>query len=234
MANYILVHGAWHGGWCWYKTVAGLEALGHHVHAPDLPGHGVRPGDQRMANYVAAIVDLVETMDGPVNLVGHSLGGLVITRVAETIPERIGNLVFLAAFLAEDGQTCLQAGAEDKQTTLGQTVIRIPETDYSTVDPEAAKRAFYGQSPREDLVLAAMLRVNQHKEPISTPIHWTKERFGSVPRAYIECRRDRAIGIDHQRHMLQRFDCRLLASLDSDHSPFFSDPAALVSALDAL
>lgn len=231
MANYILVHGAWHGGWSWYKVVAGLERLGHTVHAPDLPGHGIAPGEQRMANYVSSLVDLIGTLDGPVHLVGHSLGGLIITGVAEAIPERIANLIFLAAFLAEDGQTCLQAGAADKQTTLGSAVILVPGADVSVADDTAGQRTFYGQCSDEDRVLARMLRVPQHKEPISTPIHWTQERFGSVPRRYIECLKDRAIGIDHQRAMQAKFDCPAIASLDTDHSPFFSDPEALVAVL---
>ncbi|MBD3648667.1 MAG: alpha/beta fold hydrolase, partial [Pseudomonadales bacterium] len=83
MANFVLVHGAWHGGWCWQKVRTFLEERGHRVWTPDLPGHGDDPGDVADAtldNYVDRVVAPLDECDAPAVLVGHSSGGGVIAQ----------------------------------------------------------------------------------------------------------------------------------------------------------
>ena len=92
MSTFVLVHGAFHGAWCWYKVVAALEARGHRAIAPDLPGHGLDRTPMEKCNlglYVSTVVAAIETEKEPVVLVGHSLGGLTVTQVAERVPERV-------------------------------------------------------------------------------------------------------------------------------------------------
>ena len=98
MSTYVLVHGAYHGAWCYAKVVPLLEAAGHTAIAVDLPGHGdnlVPMADVTLDNYVDHVCDIIGAKDGKVILVGHSLGGLTITQVAERMPERIDWLVYL-------------------------------------------------------------------------------------------------------------------------------------------
>lgn len=109
-AIFVLVHGGWHGGWCWREVAGRLRALGHEVHAPTLTGLGER-------------VHLADAVDGPdthvedivnvilweelrdVVLVGHSYGGLIVTGVASLLPERIGHLIYLDAFVPEESRS---------------------------------------------------------------------------------------------------------------------------------
>ena len=78
MSTYVLIHGSWHGGWCWDKTVALLKEAGHQALAPDLPGHGqdkTPVAEITLARFVARVGEILEAQPEPVILVGHSMGG---------------------------------------------------------------------------------------------------------------------------------------------------------------
>jgi pimeloyl-ACP methyl ester carboxylesterase len=110
--TFLLVHGGWHGGWCW-KTVAGLlRAAGHEVYAPSLTGMGDRAHlltrDIDLDTHVQDIVGLLQMEDlRDVVLVGHSYGGMVVTGASGKAPDRIRRVVYLDAFVAEDGKCAL-------------------------------------------------------------------------------------------------------------------------------
>jgi pimeloyl-ACP methyl ester carboxylesterase len=110
MAKYVLVHGAWHGAWCWQRVRAGLTARGHAVFTPTLTGVADRSHlastDVDLDTHIADVVNLIE-WEGldDVILCGHSYGGCVVTGVADRLAERIGTLVYLDAFVPGDGQS---------------------------------------------------------------------------------------------------------------------------------
>jgi len=110
--TFLLVHGAWHGGWCWRDVVPRLRKAGHEVFAPSLTGLGERKhlasARVDLETHVQDIVALIEMEDlKRVVLVGHSYGGMVITGVADRIPTRLAALVYLDAFVPEDGKCAL-------------------------------------------------------------------------------------------------------------------------------
>src|SRR5262252_3582649 len=110
MATFLLVHGAWHGGWCWRRVSDLLEKQGHKVFAPTMTGLGERSHllDARinLATHIADIVNVIkwEKLDHIV-LVGHSYGGVIICGVAEQMPQSIGSIVFLDAFVPASGDS---------------------------------------------------------------------------------------------------------------------------------
>jgi pimeloyl-ACP methyl ester carboxylesterase len=111
MATYVLVHGAWHGGWCWKRVRKALQAAGHEVFTPTLTGVGERShlnsADVNLSTHIADVVNLIEWEElSEVILCGHSYGGCVISGVADRIPDRIRAMVYLDAFVLEDGE-CL-------------------------------------------------------------------------------------------------------------------------------
>src|SRR5208337_4064567 len=106
--TFVLVHGAWHGGWCWAAVINQLEKLGDTAYAVDLPGHGMNRADRSkvtLASYVDSVAQFIERHDlKNVVLAGHSLGGLTIPGVAAKIPARIKRVVWVTALVAIDGQ----------------------------------------------------------------------------------------------------------------------------------
>jgi len=237
MSIYVLVHGAWHGGWCWHKVLARLERMGHAVLAPDMKGHGIDrmpPSETTLDNLAAAITEVVATQPEPVVLVGHSFGGTIITEVAERVPERIKRLVYLAAFVVPGGQTTRELSGDDAESILGPHIVFAPDNKTATVDPAHLRACFYAQCSDDDVALARSLLVPEGIAAFSSPSGATQSRWGRIPSAYIECVQDRAIGIARQRKFAGFLNGAKRFSLDTDHSPFFSSPDALAAHLDAL
>ncbi|MEU9335691.1 alpha/beta fold hydrolase [Streptomyces sp. NPDC048290] len=113
MTTFVLVHGAWHGGWAWQRVVPALRAAGHEVHTPTLSGLSDRAHllDPRigLATHVQDVVALLEAYDArDVVLVGHSYAGQVITGVADLVPDRLARRVYLDAFVGDDGDSAIE------------------------------------------------------------------------------------------------------------------------------
>ncbi len=234
MSTYVLVHGAWHGGWCWHRIVARLERASQRVMAPDLLSLGrdsTPPGSIALATWTEQIARLVESAAEPVVLVGHSRGGIVLSEVAEMIPERMRVLVYVTAFLLDNGQTLQDSAAQITDSLVPPAMIPSSDRRSATVRESAVRDAFYGRCSDEDVALARALLKPEPLEPLATPVRISAARFGSVPRVYIECTDDRAITHAAQRRMQAALPCRDRVMLQSDHSPFFCRPDDLADAL---
>jgi len=237
MASFVLVHGSWHGAWCWYRIIPLLRAMGHEVLAPDLSGLGADKTPLEAVTLERWRDDVCRAIDAasePVILVGHSRGGILINAAAEARHTRVKSLVYLAAFLLRDGEALFDISMLDESSLL-KGRLNVREDGVSTlVEDEIIDAAFYGQCRAEDIVLARVLLQPEPLGPLSTPVRVTVERFGSVPRIYIECLKDQAISASAQKRMYTQTPCDKVLTLDTDHSPFFSTPEALAGMLGTL
>lgn len=233
--NYLLVHGSWHGNWCWYKVVAELKRRGRAVFAPNLPGcEGQQGGLPTLRDYVSAVGGVIGNLpDASVILVGHSMGGGVISAVAEAYPEKLQKLVYLSASLVPDGHSMMEVAQDDISET--QRFMRISaDGTFSTFAPEGLRSTFYADCSDEDVALAKLLVRAQPLEPFTARLNLTNERYGRIPRAYVMCTQDVAINIGLQRKMLKQMPCQQVVELNSSHSPFLSLPRQLVTLLEQL
>ncbi len=114
METFLLIHGAFSGGWTWGKVVPFLEKEGYNVIAPDMPGHGEKrgmaPEQVTMQSYIDTISDILDKQPEQVILVGHSMGGMVISQVAEHRPAKIKRLIYVCAFLLKNGESLHSRG----------------------------------------------------------------------------------------------------------------------------
>jgi pimeloyl-ACP methyl ester carboxylesterase len=237
MSTYVLIHGAWHGGWCWDKIVPLLENKGHKVEAPDLPGHGSDKtpiSEISLQTYTDRVCQILDAQPEPVILVGHSMGGVVITQAAEYRPEKIKKLVYLTACLLQNGEFLLQYGEPDKEALVLPNLIMAEDRSYASVREDALKEAFYGDCSDEDVMRAKSLLVPQAAAPLATPVSTTADNFGRIPRVYIACLRDRAISPSIQEKMYGNLPCEKVIKMHTSHSPFFSAPEELAGHLLSL
>jgi pimeloyl-ACP methyl ester carboxylesterase len=234
MSTFLFIHGAWHGGWCWEKVIPLLQRNGHKVLAPDLPGHGADRtplGDVTLKAYTHRVLEVIDSCSEPVVLVGHSMGGIVLSQVAEQRPDSIRVLVYLCAFLVPDGESLLHWAAIDPQALVPPNLVFSEDGVSATVKQDALRDAFYGDCSDEDAAWAMAQLRPQALAPQGTAIHTTANNFGRVPRVYVECLKDRAITPSMQRQMRDRVGCDRVFTLDSSHSPFLSMPVALTEIL---
>jgi pimeloyl-ACP methyl ester carboxylesterase len=234
MATFVLVHGAWHGAWCWFKVVPLLQEGGHRVIAIDLPSHGIDrtlTRDVSLRAYAERVCEVLDTCEDPVILAGHSMGGLVISSAAEMRPSKIAKLVYVAAFLLRDGQILLDAAQADTRSQVLPNVVFNEGRSAATLRDESIRSVFYADCKDDDVALARALLVPQAAAPLATPLRATAENWGRIPRIYIECVRDNAISIAMQRAMYAESPCQRVISMNTSHSPFFSAPDELADHL---
>jgi len=246
MANFVLVHGAWHWGACYQKVAQELLLLGHNVAMPDLATHGFDTTPEGtvadMAQYTAAARKVIEASSEKVYLVGHSMGGATCTYLGEQIPEKIAALVYLTAFLIPNGKTPNEIISSPEYTgnSMAAELYQIlsPIETGIKVDitkPDLAKATFYGDCSDQDFSIALKNVIEvQPFAPFITPSATTPEKYGSLRRVYIECTEDKAIPIEIQRIMQASVPGSEVLTMHTSHSPFFSQPKALADLLAGL
>jgi pimeloyl-ACP methyl ester carboxylesterase len=235
MAKFILIHGAWHGAWCWERVVPLLEKSGHQVVAPDLPGMGADSDRALKVNFQDWITftrELVKQQDEKVILLGHSRAGVLISQLAECCGDRLLGLVYLSAFLVPNGQCLWNVIKKFLQNkTPGFELDFAEKGRFSTVSPQVVRDYFYQLAESEWAEKAISKLTPEPMMSYEAKLQLTAERFGKVPRAYIKCLQDGAISLAFQNEMLAEIACEKVLNLDSDHSPFYSMPRQLVEKL---
>lgn len=207
----LLVHGAWHGSWCWRPVAERLEKQGIPVHTVDLPLTSLADDAHAVEKKLNLIADAAV-------LIGHSYGGMVISEAAAGRDD-VDHLVYLCAFCPEPGESLNDLAKSGERVRLADG-FRVDDEGRVTVDPEIAPEALYGDCAVRD-VIAAISRLR----PLEMPCFATKATaaaWQSLPSTYVVCTEDQAIHVELQRRMATRAE--EVVTWETSHSPFMSQP----------
>ena len=235
--TYVMVHSAFLGGWAWGPVASLLEKQGHKVIALDLPGHGkdkTPPSEVTLESYVKTVTDVLDTQRNPVILVGHSLGGIIISQAAENRPDKVKSLVYLCAFLLPSGGSFMKATEGVEGSMVLDNLVMAEDKTYVTVKEEVMHEAFAHDVPEDAFAQAKPMIVPEPTAPLATPISITQEKWGRIPRYYVECLADKAIPPAVQKAMYTAIPVQKVFSLDTSHAPNFSAPQELAEHLLAV
>ena len=232
MADFVLVHGAWHGAWCWQRVVAGLWARGHRAYAVSLTGvgeraHQLEPGI-RLADHITdvrAVIDAEELRAAV--LVGHSYGGMVITGVADRLqdPAVLSRLVYLDAVVPEPGECWSSTHAEDTRAARRASIAR--DGCLAPPDPSA-----YGLQGADHAWVAR--RQTAHPGGVyDDPLPFDADRVARWPRHFIDCDAPAMPTIAVARQRVRAAPGWTVHTLATGHDAMVSAPEALVECLVA-
>ncbi|XP_038880896.1 salicylic acid-binding protein 2-like [Benincasa hispida] len=247
--HFILVHGACHGAWCWYKIKPLLEAAGHRVTLLDMAASGI---DTRAIQDVRSMEEYSEPLlktlaclapNEKVILVGHSLGGMNSAVAMEKYSDKIAASVFLTAFVPDthhkpsyvldqySEKTPMEAWLDTKFCPYGTETQPLTSMLFG---PKFMAKRLYQLSPPQDLVLGhTLLRPSSlFTEDLSKAKNFSNEKYGSVTKVYVICTEDIAIPKEFQQWMICNAGIENVMQINgSDHMPMFSMPRQLLHCL---
>lgn len=234
MSALVLIHGAWHGAWCWRRVLPGLRAAGHEAHAVTLTGvgeraHLLRP-DLRLRDHIADVLGLIdaEELGDDLVLVGHSYGGLVMTGVADALLARglkPRHLVYVDAVTPHPGESWSSQHAPETVRARLEAAAQRP--DGAMPPPDAAVFGLDG---------ADRDWVNRRQTPQPAGVYQDRldfdaARIATLPRTFIDCTAPALPTIAVMRERVRREPGWQVVELATGHDPMISAPEALVALL---
>jgi pimeloyl-ACP methyl ester carboxylesterase len=228
--TFVLVHGAWQASWVWGTVKQQLELVGQKVIVVSLPAHGddpTSPTAVTLDSYRDAVISAISNKtvsNKKIVLVGHSLAGMIISEVAEKIPNQIDKLIYVGAYLPTNGQSLLDLANTDGQSLLGQSLIFYPATLGVPLDKVPDIFCQDGSEEVKNLLVANYK--DEPAIPFTNKATLTDANFGKADKFYIHTLQDHVVGPDLQNRMIDaaHIPNGKVYSLNSSHSPFLSMP----------
>lgn len=230
--QYILVHGAWQGGWCWEFLAKELQNKGHKVSCLDLPGHGKNTfplSKVTYDKYNECLEDEIKKYDNSI-LVAHSMSGIVAAPLLDKYSDRISHLFLIAAFVAQEGQSLLDIALAGGPSEIPNLLLTNEKNKTQSLDLTKAREALYHDCPSEIADWAIGQLQSSPMEPFERPIHWKDSGKTKEKRTYIVCENDRDVHVSTQIGILKNYPCKIIP-LQVGHFPFLSHPKLLADIL---
>ncbi|HSV83272.1 MAG TPA: alpha/beta fold hydrolase [Ramlibacter sp.] len=232
--TYVLVHGGFHGGWCWKEVAQRLRARGHTVYTPTLTGLGershLRAFEPTLETFIEDVAQVLRFEDlSGVILVGHSFAGSVVSALADRLPERLRHLVYLDAQLLQSGQAPADPLAPAQVEAYRQ---RAREGDGSSIPPNAP--AYYGIT---DAGQAAWLAAKLTPHPLRTYFDKLQLRHplgNGLPATYIACTQPLFPATEPSRALARSLPGWRYLEIATAHDAMLLQPAELSELLAAL
>lgn len=225
--TYVLVHGAWQAPYAWDAVSADLTKKGNKVIIVELPGHGndkTPTHTLSMDVYRDKVIDALSNVNEKVILVGHSMGGMVISAVAEKVPSKISKLIYIGAFLPKSGEALTDLAFSDPDSSLGASLV--PSADQLTLDvkQENLTNLFISDGTQADKDKVLTNYRAEPAIPLTNKVVLTNEKFGSVDKVYIKTLQDVVVSPGLQNRMIADAGIKTIYEINTSHSPFLSQP----------
>jgi pimeloyl-ACP methyl ester carboxylesterase len=230
--HFVLIHGAWHGGWCWDGVIKELEKAGHTAEAPTLPGHS--PGDDRSKvtfdDYVNEIASVLKRQPKPVVLVGHSSAGFLLQSAAPKAADKIALLIFLNAFILPNGKR--QFDLVPPEASQGMTAAANASPDKSVpVMEEFVRNMLMAGEPVEKQNALISRLVPQPLALFTTPVHTKDFENLKVPKAVVFCKDDASLPPGAYLAMAKSLGKYRLVEIEGSHEALFTNPSIVANGL---
>lgn len=231
--HFVLVHGAWHGGWVYDEAIKLLEVAGHTAEAPTYPGNS--PGDDRSGitfdQIVDSLVGVLQKQAGPVILVGHSSAGFVLQSATPKAADKIERIVFYNAFLLPDGKSQFDLVPPEAAEGLSAAANASPDNSVPVI-PDFIRGTLMGTDTTEhqDAVIAKC--VPQPFALFTTPVITAPFKALDIPKSVLFCKDDTSLPTGAYIGMAQaelgEFN---LVEIDGGHETVFTNPVGFIDGL---
>ncbi len=231
--RFLLIHGSWHGAWCWYKIASRLRADGHEVIVPDLLGRGHSPAKTQLVSLSQMVKETAKLLhsDEPTIVVVHSRYGVLASQLAEQMSGKISRTIYLASFMLPNKTSVADYFQSDKHSKIGSFVDINRLGMWDWLRPEGYREVLYHDCSDDDNQLAASLLCREPLRPAIAKLNLTEEKYGRVPRGYIRLTNDRAVSINLQDRLLNETPVDRVETIVSGHSAYFCKPDELTQAI---
>lgn len=225
--TFVLVHGAFQAPYAWQFVKAKLEAAGQKVIIVELAGHGQDQTDPKTISintYRDQVVAAITAINGPVVLVGHSLGGAVIAAVADSIPDHIEKLVYLAGLVPGNDQSIFDLAKTDTKSLFGPSLSFSDDHATAIINNDKIISVFAQDA--DDKIKKLIIDNNRPEPnaPQTDKIYLKNPAFGAIPKYYIQTTLDHALTIDLQKRMISAAGIKNLYSVNTGHCAMLTQP----------
>ena len=230
--HFMLVHGAWHGGWCWDGVKAELEKAGHSAQALTMPGHN--PGDDRaniqFNHYIDYIVSTLNQQAGSVVLVGHSSAGFMLQAAAPKAADKIEQLIFLNAFILPNGKSQFDLVPPD--AAEGMTAAASASADNCVpVIEDFVRNMLMATEPAEQQDALLQRLTPQPLALFTTPVDTQAFQNLSIPKAVVFCKEDVSLPPGAYLGMAQGLGEHKLVEVEGSHEALFTNPGVVAQGI---
>jgi pimeloyl-ACP methyl ester carboxylesterase len=230
--QFVLIHGAWHGGWCWAGVIKELGKAGHKAIAPTMLGHYKNDDRSKIClnDYIQKIMETLQSIDGPVVLVGHSSAGFLVQSVAAKTPEKIDHLIFNNAFILPDGKCQFDIVPPDVAQGMTQAASASPDNCVPVMEDFIRNVLMADASVEEQTELISHL-VPQPLALFTSPVNLDGFNKGDFKKTVLFCKNDMSLPEGAYLGMAMELGKHNLIELDLGHEGLFTHPVQIAEGI---
>ena len=226
--HFVLIHGAWHGGWCWEGVIQELEKAGHSAEAPTMPGHN--PDDDRSRikfdDYIDKICAVLNKQPRPVVLVGHSSGGYMLQAAAPRTADKIARLIFLNAFILPEGKSQFDLVPPEASEAMTAAARASADNCVPVIEDFVRNMLMAGEPVVKQDALIKQL-TPQPFALFTTPVDTGAFDKLTIPKSVVFCKGDVSLPPGGYLGMAQGLGEYNLVEVEGSHEAFFTNPGVV-------